>query len=158
MMTGLAAAAPQFGRQDPRFAANIRDYHVFAREHDLCMTHTLLNPQVDRSRPVERQDKDLAAKITKETDAGIVIRGARMVSTLCAYADDILVMPSTFLSTNAEAAPYAFRFSIPVATPGLRFICRPSVVHQNAASPMDYPLSSRLDEGDGLAVFDVILV
>src|SRR5216683_1471337 len=81
-----------------------------------------------------------------------------MVSTLCAYADDILVMPSTFLSTNAEAAPYAFGFSSPVATAGLRFICRPSVAHQNAASVMDYPLSSRLDYVDGLAVFDDVLV
>ncbi len=158
MLTGLAAAAPAFGRRDPRFADNIRAYHLYAREHDLCMTHTLLNPQVDRSRPVERQDKDLAAKIVGESDSGIVINGARMVSTLCAYADDILVMPSTFLATNAEAAPYAFAFAIPVATPGLRFICRPSVVHQNAASVMDYPLSSRLDEGDGLAVFDDVLV
>jgi 4-hydroxyphenylacetate 3-monooxygenase len=158
MLTGLAAAAPEFGRSDKRFADNIRNYHVHAREHDLCMTHTLLNPQVDRSRPVERQDKDLAARIVRESDAGIVIKGARMVSTLCAYADDILVMPSTFLATNAEAAPYAFGFSIPVASTGLRFICRPSVVHQNAASPLDYPLSSRLDEGDGLAVFDDVLV
>src|SRR5438309_6360953 len=158
MLTGLAAAAPEFGRSDPRFADNIRDYHVHAREHDLCMTHTLLTPQVDRSRPVERQEKDLAAKIVKETDAGIVVKGARMVSTLCAYSDELLVMPSTFLATNAEAAPYAFGFSVPVATPGLRFICRPSVVHQNAASVMDYPLSSRLDEGDGLAVFDNVLV
>ncbi|HEV8679159.1 MAG TPA: 4-hydroxyphenylacetate 3-hydroxylase N-terminal domain-containing protein, partial [Stellaceae bacterium] len=154
MLTGLAAAAPAFGK----FADNIRAYHVHAREHDLCMTHTLLNPQVDRSRPVEQQAKDLAAKIVRETDAGIVVKGARMVSTLCAYSDDILVMPSTFLATNAEAAPYAFGFSIPVATPGLRFICRPSVIHQNAASPLDWPLSSRLDEGDGLAVFDDVLV
>jgi 4-hydroxyphenylacetate 3-monooxygenase len=158
MLTGLAAAAPEFGRQEPRFAANIGNYQVHARERDLCMTHTLLNPQVDRSRPVERQQKDLAAKLVRETDAGIIVKGARMVSTLCAYADDILVMPSTFLATNAEAAPYAFGFSIPVATPGLRFICRPSVVHQNAASPLDWPLSSRLDEGDGLAVFDEVLV
>src|SRR2546423_2091473 len=158
MLTGLAAAAPEFGKSDKRFADNIGNYHVHAREHDLCMTHTLLNPQVDRSRPVEQQAKDLAAKIVKETDAGIVIKGARMVSTLCAYADDILVMPSTFLATNAEAAPYAFGFSIPVATPGLRFVCRPSVVHQNAASPMDFPLASQLDEGDGLAVFDDVLV
>ncbi len=158
MLTGLAAAAPEFGRQDQRFAANIRNYHVQARERDLCMTHTLLNPQVDRSRPVERQDKDLAARVVRETDAGIVIKGARMVSTLCAYADDILVMPSTFLATNEEAAPYAFGFAVPVAAPGLRFICRPTVVHQNAASVMDFPLSSRLDEGDGLAVFDNVLV
>jgi len=158
MLTGLAAAAPEFGKEDKRFADNIRNYHRHAREHDLCMTHTLLNPQVDRSRPVESQAKDLAAKIVRETDAGIVVNGARMVSTLCAYADDILVLPSTFLATNQEAAPYAFGFAIPVATPGLRFICRPSVVHQNAASVMDYPLSSRLDEGDGLAVFDNVLV
>jgi 4-hydroxyphenylacetate 3-monooxygenase len=158
MLTGLAAAAPAFGERDQKFADNIRAYHLLARERDLCMTHTLLNPQVDRSRPVEQQEKDLAAKIVRETDAGIVVKGARMVSTLCAYADEILVMPSTFLATNEEAAPYAFGFAIPVATPGLRFVCRPSVVHQNAASPMDFPLSSRLDEGDGLAVFDDVLV
>src|SRR5437764_5113635 len=158
MLTGLAAAAAEFGKSDKRFADHIRNYHGHARERDLCMTHTLLNPQVDRSRPVERQEKDLAAKIVKETDSGIVIKGARMVSTLCAYSDELLVMPSTFLATNAEAAPYAFAFSIPVATSGLRFVCRPSVVHQHAASPMDYPLSSRLDEGDGLAVFDDVLV
>ena len=84
MLTGLAAAAPAFGARDKRFADNIRAYHVLARERDLCMTHTLLNPQVDRSRPVERQEKDLAAKIVRETEAGIVVNGARMVSTLCA--------------------------------------------------------------------------
>jgi 4-hydroxyphenylacetate 3-monooxygenase len=122
------------------------------------MTHTLLNPQVDRSRPVERQEKDVAAKIVRETDAGMVVSGARMVSTLCAYSDELLVMPSTFLASNKEAEPYAFGFAIPVATPGLRFICRPSVVHLGAASPMDFPLSSRLDEQDAMAVFDNVLV
>src|SRR5204862_2628517 len=50
MLTGLAAASPAFGERDQRFADNIRAYHVLAREGDLCMTHTLLNPQADRSR------------------------------------------------------------------------------------------------------------
>jgi 4-hydroxyphenylacetate 3-monooxygenase len=122
------------------------------------MTHTLINPQVDRSRPVEKQDKDLAAKIVKETDAGIVIRGARMVSTLCAYSDDLLVLPSTYIANSKEAEPYAFGFSVKVNAPGLRFICRPSVIHQNAASPMDYPLSSRFDETDAMVIFDDVLV
>src|SRR5690242_451499 len=156
--TGFASSADEFGKNDRRFAENVRSYHAHIRENDVCLTHTLVNPQVDRSRPVEKQDKDLAAKIVKETDAGMVIRGARMVSTLCAYAHDLLVLPSTYLANNKEAEPYAFGFSVPVAAPGLRFICRPSVVHQNAASVMDYPLSARLDEGDGLAVFDNVLV
>jgi 4-hydroxyphenylacetate 3-monooxygenase len=157
-MTGFASAAEEFGRQDKKFADNVRNYYLHARENDISMTHTLINPQVDRSKPVEQQEKDLAAKIVKETAAGIVIAGARMVSTLCAYSHDIVVMPSTFLAVSKEAEPYAFGFSIPVASPGLRFICRPSVVHQNAASPMDYPLSARLDETDAMVIFDNVLV
>ena len=84
---------------------NLRAYHVHIRENDVCRIHILVNPQVDRSKPVERQDKDLAAKIVKETDAGIVIRGARMVSTLCAYSDDLLVLPSTYIANSKEAEP-----------------------------------------------------
>jgi 4-hydroxyphenylacetate 3-monooxygenase len=155
MLSGFAAAHPAFGGP---YAENIRAYHAHIRDNDLALTQTLVNPQVDRSRPVEHQERDLAAKIAGETDAGIVISGARMVSTLCAYANDIMVMPSTYLANTPEAEPYAFGFSIPVATPGVRFVCRPSVMHAQAASPMDYPLSSRLDEGDGMVVFDKVLV
>jgi 4-hydroxyphenylacetate 3-monooxygenase len=86
----------------------VRGYHAYVRDNDTCMTHTLVNPQVDRSRSVEKQDKDLAAKIVKETDAGIVIRGARMVSTLCAYAHDLLVLPSTYLA-NGKAVKWHCR-------------------------------------------------
>ena len=153
-IAGFAMAHQAFGP----YADNVRNYYLHARENDVAMTHTLINPQVDRSKPVEQQGKDLAAKVVKETDAGIVIRGARMVSTLCAYSNDIMVMPSTYLANSPEAAPYAFGFCIPVASKGLRFICRPPVVHQNAASLMDYPLSSRLDETDAMVVFDDVLV
>jgi 4-hydroxyphenylacetate 3-monooxygenase len=156
--TGFASAADEFGRKDRHFADNVRAYHAHIRDRDICMTHTLVNPQVDRSRPVEKQDKDLAAKIVKETDAGIVIRGARMVSTLCAYAHDLLVLPSTYIAPSKEAEPYAFGFAVAVDAPGLRFICRPSVIHQNAASPMDYPLSARFDETDAMVIFDDVLV
>ena len=157
-VAGIASAWQAFDRNGNAFGQNLRSFYRHAREHDLAMTHTLANPQVDRSRSVEMQEKDLAAKVMRESDAGIVIRGARMVSTLCAYAHEIVVMPPASVRTAPGAEAYAFGFSIPVATPGLRFICRPSVVHQNAASPMDFPLSSRLDESDGLAIFDDVLV
>jgi 4-hydroxyphenylacetate 3-monooxygenase len=158
MLTGFASAHRAFGEREARFADNVLNYYAHVRENDLAMTHTLVNPQVDRSRPVERQSKDLAAKIVRETDAGIVVTGARMVSTLAAFSDDIMVMPSTYISESPDAAPYAFGFSIPVATPGLRFVCRPSIVPAEVASPMDYPLSLRFDEQDALAVFEDVKV
>src|SRR5262245_44542031 len=158
MLTGFACAADAFGAQEKKYSENVWDYYLFCRENDVAMTHTLVNPQVDRSKPVEKQDKDLAAKIVKETAGGIVIRGARMVSTLCAYAHDLLVMPSTYLANSEEARAYAFGFAVSVNAPGLRLICRPSVIHTEAASPMDYPLSSRLDETDAMVIFDNVLV
>jgi 4-hydroxyphenylacetate 3-monooxygenase len=158
MTAGYAAASDAFGHRERRFADNIRAYYEFARDTDVTMTHTFVNPQVDRSRPVEQQSKDLAARIVKETDAGIVIHGARMVSTLCAFSNDIMVMPSTFVTNNKEGEPYAFGFCIPVAAPGMRFICRPPVTHQGAASLLDFPLSARMDETDAMVVFDNVLV
>jgi 4-hydroxyphenylacetate 3-monooxygenase len=158
MTAGFASATEVFGHRDKSFGDNMHAYYEYARENDVCMTHTLVNPQVDRSRPVEQQEKDLAARIVRETEAGIVIRGARMVATLCAFSHDIMVMPSTFITNNKDGEPYAFGFCIPVATAGMRFICRPAVTHQQAASVMDYPLSSRLDETDAMVVFDDVLV
>lgn len=157
-MMGFASSASAFNRGGRPHGDYLRAYFEHIREHDLVLTHTLINPQVDRSKPVEAQSKDLAAKVVKETDAGVIIHGARMVSTLCAYSNELMVFPSTNINVSEEAAPYAFAFCIPIATPGLKFICRPSVTHQGAASPMDYPLSSRLDEGDGMVIFDNVLV
>ena len=157
-LTGFASASDTFGQKDKKYAQNIWNYYEHCRDNDIAMTHTLINPQVDRSKPVEKQDKDLAAKIVKETDAGIVVSGARMVATLCAYSHDLLVMPSTYLANSEEAKPYAFGFAVPVNAPGLRFICRPSVIHENPGSSMDFPLSSRLDETDAMVIFDNVFI
>jgi 4-hydroxyphenylacetate 3-monooxygenase len=158
LVTGMASAAKEFDRASHPFGRYLRTYHEHIRENDLALTHTLVNPQVDRSRPVEQQAKDIAARVVKETDSGFVVRGARMVTTLCAFSDEILAAPSTNLNMNEDAAPYAFVFSIPVATPGVRFLCRPALVDRSAASAMDAPLSNRFDEGDGVVVFEDVLV
>jgi len=156
--TAFASAEDEFAKSGEQFGRNIRAYYEHARENDIAMTHVLINPQVDRSRPVEEQDNDLAAKVVGETDAGFIIRGARMVATLGAISDDIMVMPNPYLKEGDEAKDYAFGFNIPIATRGVKVICRPSVIHMEAASPMDYPLSARLDETDALVVFDDVLV
>jgi 4-hydroxyphenylacetate 3-monooxygenase len=158
MVTGLAMASEDFQRPERPYGSYLRAYYEHIRERDLVLTHTLVTPQFDRSRPVEEQDNDVAARAVEEGADGWRIRGARMVSTLCAHSDEILVAPSSYLPNNDDAAAYAFCFALPIDTPGMRFICRPSLVPQGAASPMDHPLSHRLDEIDGMVVFDDVLV
>jgi 4-hydroxyphenylacetate 3-monooxygenase len=155
-ISGYAAGAAYLGHTDPRFARNARRYHEYLREQDLCLTHTLIPPQANRAVTLAAQaDPYLAARVKEETDAGIVIRGCRMLATL-PISDEIMVFPSTLLKATEDDAPYAFGFSIPNHTQGLRFICRDSV--DQGRSHFDHPLGSRYEEMDAVVLFDDVFV
>lgn len=155
-VSAYAAGAAFFAEADPQFARNALRYHEYVRDNDLCLTHTLVTPQSNRAVSASSQaDPYLAARIKEETDAGLVIRGARMLATLPS-ADEIMVFPSTLLTTGADDAPYAFAFSIATSTPGVRFICRESFDY--GRSHFDHPLGSRFEEMDAVVVFDDVLV
>ena len=115
------------------------------------MTHTLVDPQIDRSQGVEAQE---GLRIVKETDAGLVVRGARMLSTLAPISDELWVAPYMPRKPGEEA--YAVSFAVPVATSGLKFICREP--YDTGRSDFDQPLSSRFDEGDAIAIFEDVQV
>jgi 4-hydroxyphenylacetate 3-monooxygenase len=89
----------------------------------------------------------------KESDAGLVVRGTRMV-TLGAVSNEILIAPTYPL--NEREASHAIWFSIPVAAPGLRQICRAPFAPNRKR--FDHPVSTRFDEPDTLAIFDDVLV
>lgn len=155
-LVGFASAADYCAELDPRFGENIRRYYEYVREADLCLTHTLINPQANRSvGPARQADPYLAARIVEENARGIVIRGARMLATL-PTADEILVFPSTLLRAGEEDAPYAFAIAIPCDAPGLKFQCRESFDY--GRSPFDHPLGSRFEEMDAVVIFDDVLV
>ena len=161
MIAAYAAAGDKFERDSFKGGQNIRNFYQHVRENDLITTHVLVNPQVDRSQPAHLETSDVVAQIVKETDAGFVIRGARMVATLCSLANELLVMPAASRWPTNEArdtTAFSFGFAIPLATPGLRFICRPPVAQTNAPSRLDHPLSLQYDESDGLVIFDDVLV
>lgn len=155
-LAGYAAGADFLAEADPRFGENARRYYAYVRENDLCLTHTLITPQANRAVNTARQaDPFLAARIKEETDAGLVIRGCRMLATL-PISDEIMVFPSTLLKNQEEDAPYAFGFCIPNNTPGLRFICRESFDY--GRSRYDHPLGARFEEMDAVVVFDDVFV
>jgi 4-hydroxyphenylacetate 3-monooxygenase oxygenase component len=132
-------------------AANLVEYQKLMRDGDLSLTHTLVNPQVDRSvAEAEQGAGEISLHKVGDTENGIVVRGARMLATLAPFADELAVYPGSDL--RLQDAKYAICFAIPMSTPGLRFICRDSYSRQRDA--WDYPLSSRFDEMDAVVVFD----
>lgn len=155
-MSAYAAASAWLDSAHPGGGANARAYHREMRERDLALTHTLINPQINRAVSAAKQaDPFLAARVKEETDAGLVIKGARMLATL-PISDSIMVFPSTLLKNPEEDAPYSFAFCIPNATDGLKFICRETVDY--GRNHFDHPLGSRFEELDALVVFDDVFV
>ena len=60
------------------FARNMTSFYEFARKNDKVLTHTLVNPAMSHEQAAAGKFSDqVALHVVKETDAGIVVRGAR---------------------------------------------------------------------------------
>jgi 4-hydroxyphenylacetate 3-monooxygenase len=151
----MAAAKEFFGGDGRDYASNVQLYYEYVRENDLVLTHTLINPQTNRSvGPSKQADPFIAARVVEKTAEGVVIRGARMLATL-PIADEIMVFPSTVIRSGQDDMPYSIAFALPVSTRGLKFVCRETF---SSDSKYDHPLASRFDEQDAVVVFDDVLV
>src|SRR5690348_18267553 len=121
-----------------RFAGHARRWYRRAQDNVLFMNHAIVSPPVDRAKAAE-QVKDVFITIQKETDAGIVVSGAKVVATSSA------ITHYNFLGQNAAMpindSDLAVMFIAPMNAPGVKLICRTS--YEQAAdalgSPFDYP-------------------
>jgi 4-hydroxyphenylacetate 3-monooxygenase len=152
-----AGAAPYFARNRPEFADNVRRYYEHIREHDLTLTHSLINLQRRRDPSgTASLDEGTALHMVRETDAGIIVRGARILATLAPISDEIAVYSPRLGQMTQGHNPFALSFALPVGTRGLRFLCRESF--DLGRSHFDHPLGSRFEEMDCVVFFDDVLV
>jgi 4-hydroxyphenylacetate 3-monooxygenase len=139
---------------------NARRWYREAQERVLFMNHALAHPPVDRHRPPD-EVADVYVHVEKETDAGLIVSGAKVVATGSAltHYNFIAHIGSAGLSPIQNKA-FGPVFIAPMDTPGVKLICRPSyaLAAEVVGSPFDYPLSSRLDENDAILVFDHALI
>jgi 4-hydroxyphenylacetate 3-monooxygenase len=157
MVMGCAANAAYFAANDSAYGENIRRYAEQVRERDLCLTHTLVPPQVNRAKPPDEQaDGAVALRVIEETDNGLIVSGARILATLAPASDELFVAPAPSRSLGGLVDEKAFAFAIPCDTPGLRFICRESF--DIGRSSFDHPLGSRFEEMDCTVIFERVLV
>ncbi len=153
---GFAGRTDEWGAHGNESGAErLVAYQRFIRRNDVALTHTIIHPTIDKSRgDVPKAGDDAALRKVGETAHGIIVRGSRMLATLAPFADELAVYPSLPLPLHADA--YALSFCIPMATPGLKFICRDSCAV--ATNAFDNPLSSRFDEQDAFVLFDDVEV
>jgi len=136
---------------DPSFSANIRNHVRRAALLDPFHVSANTDPKGDRSRHPREQDPDVLLHVVRETDNGIVVRGAKF-ETAAAYANQAFVKPTIGDWGNDTLSDYAVGFIADMGAPGIRHICRSGFAGR--LDPEDYPLSNRFDEVDTMIVFD----
>src|SRR5690625_5566511 len=69
---------------DPEYYApygdNARYWYKEAQERNWYFNHAIINPPVDRNKPLEAV-KDVFIRAVGETDEGVIVSGAKMVAT-----------------------------------------------------------------------------
>jgi 4-hydroxyphenylacetate 3-monooxygenase len=151
---GLYARKPLFEKSGGSiaFAENISRYLDYGRRNNIIAAEVLADPQADRSAG-SAASAGLLRVVSREK-GGVRLRGAKSVGSLAAQADEIIFSNLTRPDFPPEACIWG---AIPVATEGLKLICREPVAHPGA-DPFDHPLSSRGEESDQLIVFDDVFV
>jgi len=156
-LTGMMTHIEVFEAHSPERAAALKGYFDYARQRDLYLTYTIVNPQGDRSRsPGEHTDNLYhTLGVVRETDAGVIVKGAKMLGTAAVLADEVLVGVQNPLKSGVDDR-YALSFALPLNTPGIKILSRAS--YAEGKNTFDHPLSSRFDENDALIYFDNVLV
>lgn len=140
---------------DPQFSRNIETHIQHVLQSDTFHVSANTDPKGDRSKRPQDQDPDMLLHLVKETDQGIVVRGAKY-ETAAAYANQAFVKPTIANWGDDKLSDYALGFICDMGSPGLKHICRTGFTGR--ARPEDYPLSNRCDEVDTLLVFDDVLI
>jgi two-component FAD-dependent monooxygenase len=138
------------------FDANARRWYAESQEKVLYWNHAIVQPPVDRNRPADEVE-DVFVHAEKETDAGLIVSGAKVVATGSALTHYNFI---AHYGLPVKKRQFALVATIPMNAHGMKLICRPSYGAMAAAtaSPFDYPLSSRFDENDTILVLDKVFI
>src|SRR5690348_5288346 len=120
---------------DP-YQENAKRWYKFSQERVPFINHAIIHPPVDRDRP-PNEVADVCCHIEKETDAGLVVSGAKVVATGSVLTNYTFVAHHGLIPLQDKK--FAVVFMVPTNAPGVKFICRAS--YEMSASVMGSPSS-----------------
>src|SRR6476620_4995212 len=152
--TGMLGPNAEFF--DP-YQANARRWYTETQEKVLFFNHALTTPPVDRRLPPDEVE-DVHLHVIKETDGGLILSGAKNITTNSTLSNFSLVASDGVRFIKKK--DFALICIVPMSAAGIKLICRPSyeMTAGLLGTPFDYPLSSRFDENDATFIFDNVFV
>ncbi|WP_018086917.1 4-hydroxyphenylacetate 3-hydroxylase family protein [Desulfurispora thermophila] len=129
-------------------------YLEYYQENDLVGNCAQTDVKGDRmKRPHEQVDPDLYLRVVEKRSDGIVVRGAKAHNTIAPYADEIIVVPTRFMTE--KDADWAVAFAVPADAPGIYLVCRASTLRPRKEFQAPF---AQYGSADSLTIFDNVFV
>jgi aromatic ring hydroxylase len=104
--------------------------------------------------PHQQPDPDVYLRVVDRSDAGIVVRGAKLHTSASANSHELVVLPTRAM--GPEDADFAVSFATPIATPGLHLYV--SAFSRGDRNAFEFPLSHDTKMLETMTVFDDVFV
>lgn len=129
-------------------------YLRYFQDIDACANCAQTDCKGDRlKRPHEQEDPDLYLRIVESRDDGIVVRGAKLHNTTAPVSDEIIVVPTRFMTD--KDADYAVAFAVPADHPGVMLVTRPATQHKR--KKLKAPIAE-IGDAESFTIFDNVFV
>ncbi|HEY1775318.1 MAG TPA: 4-hydroxyphenylacetate 3-hydroxylase N-terminal domain-containing protein [Solirubrobacteraceae bacterium] len=152
-LLSLLALSPRLG--DP-YAGRVQAFYEHCRNSDLALCVAQTDFKGDRSLPPsQQQNPDAYLRIVDRRDGGIVVRGAKLHTSVSINSNEMIVLPTRAMSE--VDANYAVAFAIPIDTPGLTLVASPYLSTQGR-NVAEHPLSATRKMVETVTMFDDVFV
>lgn len=139
---------------DTNYYERFEKYLKYFQENDICANCAQTDAKGDRSkRPHQQPDPDLYLRIEEDRDDGIIVRGAKLHNTIAPYADEIIAIPTRFMTQKDNE--YAVAFALPADHEELKLVVRPATQHKR--EKLDAPIAE-IGDAESFTIFDDVFV
>jgi 4-hydroxybutyryl-CoA dehydratase/vinylacetyl-CoA-Delta-isomerase len=137
------------------YLPRVKKFYRYCADHDLAVAVAQTDVKGDRSlAPSAQIHPDYYVRIVDERPDGIVVRGAKIHTSVSTNANEVIVLPTRNMAETDQ--DYAVAFAVPVNTPGLKLICSPYGPPRE--NTFDHPISAQHKMMETLTVFDDVFV
>lgn len=144
------------GQLGEPYGERIQSFYEHCRDGDLAVCVAQTDVKGDRSKgPSQQPNPDAYLRIVEERPDGIVVRGAKVHTSVSVNANEMIVLPTRAMGPDDR--DYAVAFAVPLDTPGLTLVASPYLAGKGK-SAFEHPLSAERKMVETVTIFDDVFV
>jgi aromatic ring hydroxylase len=138
------------------YASRIQSFYEHCRGNDLAVCVAQTDVKGDRAlAPSQQPHPDAYVRIVETRDDGIVVRGAKIHTSVSVNANELIVLPTRAM--GPQDSDYAVAFAVPLDTPGLTLVASPYLSTKDKLEA-EHPLSANRKMVETVTIFDDLFV